>query len=72
MKKKKLKVLLEVLNNVSVKQLERAEYIEINMIEVREREKLSIEDVFYFVVFCLHNGCLCVMFYVFNSKINIF
>ena len=32
------------------------------MKEVYEREKLTIEEVFYFVAFCLVDSCPCVMF----------
>ena len=32
------------------------------MRKMYEREKITIERVFYFVVFCLDDGWLCVMF----------
>ena len=51
MGKEKLKVLLEVLNNVSVKYPEAAQYIKENMTETCKREKLSVEEVFCFVDF---------------------
>ena len=44
-------MLLEALKNVSVKHPETTQYIEENMSEVCEREKLAVEKVFYFVAF---------------------
>lgn len=52
MDKKKLKVVLEMLDNKSIKYPETAQYIENNMMEVSASEKLSIEEVF-FCCFCL-------------------
>lgn len=46
MDKKKVRVTLEVLDNASTKYTETAQYIEQNMKEVCEREKLSVEQVF--------------------------
>ena len=54
--------MLEVLDNVSKKNLGTKQYIDRNMKVVLEREKLTVEAVFYFVAFCLDGGCLCVMF----------
>ena len=46
MDKKKVRVTLEVPDNASPKYTETAQYIEQNMKEVCEREKLSVEQVF--------------------------
>ena len=62
MDKKKLGLTLEVLGSVSTKYLEAAQCIEENMKEACEREKLSVEELFYFVVSCLNDGCQYVMF----------
>ena len=48
MYEKKLKVTLEVLDLVYIKDSETAQCIEQNM--MREREKLSVKKVFYFAV----------------------
>ena len=50
MDKKKFRIVLEVLDNVSIKYPETANYIENNMMELCSREKLSVEEVFYFAV----------------------
>ena len=44
-------MLLEALKNVSVKHPETTQYIEENMSEVCESEKLMVEKLFYFVAF---------------------
>ena len=53
MKNKKLKVLMEVLNNVSLWYAETTQYTDKNMKEVCEGGRLMVEVVFYFVVFGL-------------------
>ena len=53
MKNKKLKVLKEVLNNVSLWYAETTQYTDKNMKEVCEGGRLTVEVVFYFVVFGL-------------------
>lgn len=50
MEKIKLKFVLDVLDNVSVKHPETADFIEKNMKEVCERQKLLVEEVFRFLV----------------------
>ena len=50
MEKIKLKFVLDVLDNVSVKHSETADFIEKNMKEVCERKKLLVEEVFRFLV----------------------
>ena len=50
MDKKKSRIVMEVLSNVSIAYTETAQYIENNMLDICSREKLSIEEVFYFVV----------------------
>ena len=50
MGKKKLKIVLELLDNVSINYPERTQYFENNILELWSREKLSAEEVFYFVV----------------------
>lgn len=47
MERRKLKAVLEVLDNVSVNYPETAQYINKNMKEVYEREKLTVEEVFF-------------------------
>ena len=44
MDKKKLKVVLEVLNNISIKYLDTAQYIEENMRKTCKKEKLLAEE----------------------------
>ena len=48
---KKLRVTLEVVDNVSIKYPETKQYIEENMKEVYKRENSTVEEVFYFDVF---------------------
>ena len=47
MKKKKLKFVLDVLDKVSVKHPETADFIVKKIMEVCEREKLPVEEVIY-------------------------
>ena len=56
MDKKKLEVVLEVLNNVSIRYSETAQYIKENMKKVSKKENLTVEKVFRFVVFVLMIG----------------
>ena len=56
--KKKLRVTLEVLDKLSTKYPETGNYNEENMTEVCVREKLSVWEVFCFVLLCLDEGCL--------------
>ena len=58
---KKLRGTLEVLDNC----LGTKQYIDENKKEVFEREKLTVEELFYCGVFCLDYGCLCVIFLCF-------
>ena len=51
MDKKHLMATPGVLHNVSVKYPDTAQYIKENINELCQREKLSVEVVFYFVVF---------------------
>ena len=51
MEKNKLKELLEVLNKMSVMYPETTQFIQKNMKEVYEREKLVVKEVFYFCCF---------------------
>lgn len=55
MNKKKLKV-RKVLHNMSIRYSETAQYINENMKEVCEKENLTVEEVFCFVVFVLMAG----------------
>ena len=50
MDKKKSRIVVEVLSNVSIAYTETAQYIENNMLDICSREKVSIEEVFHFVV----------------------
>ena len=50
MDKKRVNVVTNVLDNVKIKYWERAEYIEKNMKEVHDNERISMEEVFHFVV----------------------
>ena len=56
MDKKKLEVVLQVLNNVSIRYSETAQYIKENMKKVSKKENLTVEKVFRFVVFVLMIG----------------
>ena len=62
--KRKLRVTLDVLENVSVEYTETEEHIEGNLKGICEREHITVEDVIYFVVFCffMHNVCLFLRF----------
>lgn len=59
MDKKKLKVVLEMLDNKSIKYPETAQYIENNMMEVSASEKLSIEEVFFSLLLFIDDECFC-------------
>ena len=59
---KKLGVTFEVLDQLLTKYPQTTGCIEENMRKMYKREKITIERVFYFVVFCLDDGWLCVMF----------
>ena len=50
MDKKRVNVVTKVLDNVKIKYWERVEYIEKNMKEVHDNERISMEEVFHFVV----------------------
>ena len=63
MDKKKLKVVLEMLDNKSIKYPETAQYIENNMMEVSASEKLSIEDVFFLLLLFIDDECFCFWYY---------
>ena len=56
MHKKKIKVVLEVVDTISVHCPETTQYMKENRKKVCEREKLTVEELFHFVVFC--NVCL--------------
>ena len=47
--KKRMKVVMKVLNNVANKNPEIADFIEDNLNEVWQNEKISVEEVYYFV-----------------------
>ena len=53
------------MDNVPVKDSETTQYIGNNMIKVCEREKLSVEEAFYFVIF----GLLMMIVYVFGINV---
>ena len=53
------------MDNVPVKEPEATQYIGNNMIKVCEREKLSVEEAFYFVIF----GLLIMIVYVFGINV---